>query len=78
MKPNQKLADIKKNAVVRNPSSKAKASAQRNSPYNVGNAGTKPKHHKQGSEEISFKPIMVTFIPSAHSEVILKPDYPMI
>lgn len=77
MKPGQKLAEIKKNIVARNPSTKAKASAQRTSPYSL-NGIQKPKHIKQNSEEISFRPIMVTFIPTSTSEITLKPDYPSI
>ena len=77
MKPAQKLADIKKNIVARNPSTKAKATGQRNSPYSL-NGVQKPKHLKQNSEEISFRPIMVTFIPTSNSEVTLKPDYPIL
>ena len=77
MKPASKLAEIKKTPIARNPSTKAKNSLQRNSPYGLVSAIHKPKHQKQPSEEILFRPIMVTFIPISSTEVTLKPDYPI-
>ncbi|OMJ80016.1 hypothetical protein SteCoe_19839 [Stentor coeruleus] len=78
MKPSQKLADIKKNPATRNPSSKGKNSLQRTSPYGLVSAVPKAKHQRQQvSEDLAFRPIMVTFIPSANSEITLKPDYPV-
>ena len=78
MKPIQKLAEIKKNPINRNSSTKSKASAQRASPYGLVSAVQKSKHSKQQSlEDITLRPIMVTFIPISNSEVTLKPDYPI-
>lgn len=77
MKPNHKLVDIKKNSVTRGSNSKNKSSLQKNSPYGLIPTTGKIKHHKQlSSEENTFKPIMVTFLPISASEVVLKPDYP--
>ena len=77
MKPNHKLVDIKKNSVTRGSNSKNKSSLQKNSPYGLIPTTGKIKHHKHlSSEENTFKPIMVTFLPISASEVVLKPDYP--
>jgi hypothetical protein len=76
MKPILKLAEIKKNTVSRNPSAKLKNSLQRSSPYGLVSATYKTRVHKaQVSDDASFKPIMVAFLPLSNSEIILKPDY---
>lgn len=77
MKPIQKLAEIKKTSATRNPSSKTKNPVQRTSPYGLVSAVHRSKNKGQVSEEISLKPIMVTFVPLSNSEVALKPDYPI-